>query len=106
MCRLEHDGGRLSRVERLLPTRRAEAPAVAGYESGKAVRGHRCAQVVALGAGELEEFGGHHDANTVHSGIVAAALAATVAVETRERVEAAQFELATENVPGHPEMVP
>ena len=52
-------------------------------------------------AGELEELGGHDHAHGMHAVVVAAALAAAVAVEAGERIEAARLELAAEDVLGH-----
>src|SRR5207244_13482456 len=71
------------------------------HQPREPVRGHRCAQVVALCARELEELGRHHCAHAVHAHVVAAALTATVAVEAGERFEAAGNQVAAEHVPGH-----
>jgi len=46
MCALEHDFWGDARIKSLLPAERAQAPAVAGFQTCKAVLGHGGAQVV------------------------------------------------------------
>ena len=83
---------RLAGRERLLPTRRAQAPLVAGFQSCESVLRHRGGEVVARRLGESEKVVGHDRAHRVHPAVVAAGFAATVAVPAGERVAAARFE--------------
>src|SRR5262245_60817988 len=85
MGRLEHDLRGGTGVQRLLPARGAQAPAVAGLEAGEAVLRQRRREVVALRLGEVEELGGHDDANRVKAGILAAGIAAGIAIEAGQR---------------------
>ena len=47
--------GRATRLERLLPARRTQAPAVAGPQARKAELGHRRRKIIAAGFGKLEK---------------------------------------------------
>src|SRR5271169_2384953 len=55
--------GRLARLERFLPARRTQAPAVAGPEAGKAEFWHRCRQIIAAGFRKLEKLSSHDRAD-------------------------------------------
>jgi hypothetical protein len=95
------DRGCRARLEGFLPAGRAEAPTVTRDEPRKSMCGHGRAEVVAVRPGELEEFVGHDCAHGVDAVVISAGVAAAVTVEARERVEAARFEVPTEDVPGH-----
>src|ERR1700675_179258 len=79
---VENDAWRAAGLERFAPSRRTQAPAVAGLQSGKTEIGYRRAQVVAARKGEFQELPGHQRANRMHAVIVASGIAATVAIET------------------------
>jgi hypothetical protein len=83
MGRLEEHLGRLARLMRLEPARRAEAPAVAVLEAGEAVFGAWRGKIVAAGARELEELGRHQRTDRVRPYIVGVGLAAAATVPTR-----------------------
>src|SRR5690242_7605897 len=98
MSRLENDLRGGAGVERLLPARRAQAPAVARLEAGEAVLWHRRGEIVAGGLREGEELGGHDDANRVQAVILAAGVAAGVAIEAGQRLGGAGPQRAAQHV--------
>src|SRR5262245_15301194 len=98
MRRREHDGRRLPCLERLLPARGADAPAIAGHETGEAEPLTRRREIVADRLREGEEPLGHHGADSVHAEIAGARPARAVAIEACQRVERARVELAAEDV--------
>lgn len=72
---------------------------VARLQAGEArLRG---GQVVAGVAAELQELGRHPGADDVRTEVVRSGVAAPVAVEAGEGIEAARFELLAEDVLGH-----
>lgn len=101
MGRLQDDLWRNAGLERLGPTRRAQAPPVAGAEPGKPELGPRGSEVVADRRAELEELGGDEHTHGVHPHVLGARVAAAVAVEAGERIHRAGLELAAENVLRH-----
>src|SRR5579883_544407 len=94
----QHHPWRPSRFERFLPAGRAQAPAIAGLEAGKAIGGHGGRQVVAAGFREGEELSGHHRTDRVAADVLAGRVAAPVAEESRERFERARLERLAEDV--------
>ena len=82
----EHDPRRLARLERLLPARRAETPAITGAKSGKAEGRQWRRQVIAGGSAEFEEFVRHHRAHGMRARILGSGVAATVTEKTRKRL--------------------
>src|SRR6478609_6187279 len=77
----EHDGCGDARTVGLEPARGANAPAVAGLETGEAPLGTRRREVVAGKLAEVEELLGHHGAHRVASEVLRPGRAAAVAVE-------------------------
>lgn len=73
------------RLERLAPTRRAQAPAVAGLKSRKAEVGLWRGEIVAPRFGEFEEVGGDLDAYRMQPKIFRPRMAAAGTVKTRQR---------------------
>jgi hypothetical protein len=96
--RCEHDGRRDTRLERLPPRRRADAPAIAGLEPREAEFGSRGDEVVALGAGELEKCPRDARADDVQSEVFRAGVAAAVAVEAGQWLRRAGLEAAPEDI--------
>ena len=68
--------------ESFLPTRRTEAPTVAGLEAGKAEFRHRGLKIVAARLGKLEKRRGHDGADRVAADVLSPGIAAAVAKET------------------------
>jgi hypothetical protein len=89
-----------TRGARLAPARRAEAPAVAGFQSRKTEIRHRRRQVVAACLAELEEFGGHHRADGMHADVLGRGVAAAVAEKSGQRPLAAGLQLLAQHVAG------
>src|SRR5260370_9750252 len=75
----------LAGVERLLPARRAQAPAVARLQPREAGLRHRRRQIVAGGAREREKIGVDPGAHGVHAEIVRAGLTAAGALKPGQR---------------------
>src|SRR5215472_1377871 len=98
MCRGQPDLRRLACIKRLLPTRRAKAPTIAGLEPGKAEGRHRRREVVAGGLGKGEEFGIHAHADRVHAKILGSRLTAAGSVKAGHWPGAAFVERLAENI--------
>src|SRR5579883_29714 len=96
--RLEHDLRRRAGIERLLPARGAEAPAVAGLQPGEAVLREGCAEVVAGLLRERQELRRHDAANRVQAKVLLAGVAAAVAIEPGDRVDRAGSERPAQDV--------
>lgn len=80
----------LEAIERLLPSRRAQAPFAA---IGQAY----CAQIVALGGGIFQEFLGHHSGHRVIAVILWAYTAVPISVEARDWLFGEEGERLFEN---------
>src|SRR4029077_379419 len=73
----------------LLPARRAQAPAITGFQAREAGGRNRCRQIVAGGFREGQEVGVDMGADGVDAEILRPGLAAAGAVEPGQRVRAA-----------------
>ena len=89
---------RLAGVERLLPARRAQAPAIAGLQPGKAGGRKRGRQIVAGRFRERQELGIDPGADRMHAEILGAGLAAAGAIKPGQRLGAAFGERLAEDV--------
>ena len=88
------------------PVGRRHAPAVSGHKARKAILGYRGGQIIADAALVLEEFSGHHCAYGVAAQVFRSAGAASVSVETGERVGATWLKFAAEHISiGHPSSI-
>lgn len=96
--RLQDHFRRHARLECLLPTRRAQAPLIAGLQAWKAVLGDRRREVVPARLRKRQE--GARDATThgVRTVIVGTGATASVAKETRHRVFGTKLESPSEHV--------
>src|SRR5579871_388270 len=94
----QHDTRGLSRVKRLLPARRAQAPAIAFLQSGKAECGHRRRKIVAARLREGEKRFCHDDADRVAANIFRTRVAAAVAKKSGERRCRAWVERSPEHI--------
>lgn len=97
----EDDGGRQTGVVGFDPAAEAEAPVVAGSESGELPLRARSAEVVAAAAGEFEKFVGHDRAECVLPLILGMIDAVAVTGEAGHGVPAAGNERTAEDVGGH-----
>ena len=84
----------------LFPARCTDAPVVPWFQARELKRGHRCAQVIALGLAVTEKLLGHHAADAVLAEIRWIGLAETIAIPTRHRFTTATLQWVAKNVPG------
>ena len=84
--------GRLARLERFLPARRTQAPAIAGPQAGKAEFWQRRRQIIAAGFGKLEELSRHDRADGMTTDVFSTRIAASVSEEPRQGLHRAIFE--------------
>ena len=80
---------RTSCLERLLPSKHAKAPLIAGLQPWKLVPGDGRAQVIAFGLGESQKFLGHDGADRVRAGVHHASVAAAISEKTGHGIFAA-----------------
>ena len=92
--------GRLARLERFLPARRTQAPAIAEPQAGKAEFWHRRRKVIAAGFGKLEELSSHDRADGMTTDVFSTRIAASVSEEPRQGLHRAVFESVAKNIPG------
>jgi hypothetical protein len=100
MGRAQHHARRLAGLECFLPARRAQAPAVAGLEAGKAIFRHRGREIVAARFGEFEKLRRRDDTDGVTADVVDPGVAAAVPVETGQRRQRAGLDRLAEHVAG------
>jgi hypothetical protein len=87
----KHDRAASSGLLNLEPASGAEAPAVAGFEAGKAELRHRGREIVAELTGDAEEFLSNNAADGVDPEVVRSRLTAAGAVETSHRLAPADL---------------
>src|SRR5579864_4116119 len=98
MRRAQDDARRALGFERLLPARRAEAPAIARDEAGKAISRHRRREIVADRFREGQEFCGRDDADRVAADIIRTGIATAIAIKPGHRMKRAILQHAAEHV--------
>lgn len=98
MRSLQDHAWRYTGIMGLLPSRRAEAPAIARSEPCKPRRGMRRHQVVSPAAAVLEKFSGDPGADDVGTDILQSGAAATVPVESGHWVFATRQQRLAEDV--------
>ena len=91
MCRLEIDRWRDIVLERVFPTRHANAPAIAGLESGESPFRMRCDQVVAIEHREIQKLAGRLHADRVLPDIFSTGATVAVTIKSGHRIAAAGF---------------
>ena len=96
--RFEDDGAGCSGLLTLQPAVSTDAPAVAGFETGKAILRHGGGEVVAESLGGGEEWGVDDAADGVDTEVVRAGIAAAVAVKAGHGIAAAGVEGLAEYV--------
>lgn len=89
---------RVGGFEGFLPALGAQAPAIAGFESGEADFRNRRRQIVAARFGESEKGVGHHHANRMAANILTAGVAAAVPVKARHWLDRTGLKGVAENV--------
>lgn len=87
--------------EGLRPTLDAEAPGIAGFETGEIVFGPWGREVIAARATEGQEFCGDDSADSVQAGVFGSGPAVAVAIEAGERGGATALQGGAEDVGWH-----
>src|SRR5258708_21693364 len=100
MCSAQDHARRTPGLQRFLPARCAQTPAITGLQSRKAEFRHRRREIIAAGLRELEKTQGHDNAHGVAADVLAAGVAAAVPKESRHRAQGADFESIAEHVLG------
>jgi hypothetical protein len=88
----QDDARRMVRFQRLLPALRAEAPAVAGLQPGKADFRNRRRQIIAARFGKYKKGIGHDRADCMIADVIPASVATAVPIKTRHWFDRAQFQ--------------
>lgn len=88
-------------LERVLPTRDANAPLVTWFESGKTPFWNRCHQIVSVQHGEIKKISGDLDADRVLPDIFRTGPAVAVAIKSGHRIATAALEFGPENIRRH-----
>ena len=88
----QHHTWRSARIQRLLPTRRTQAPTVARPQPGKAEFRHWGRKIVSTRFGEFEERRGHDGADGVATRVLLPGVAAAVAVKASDRLDRTDFQ--------------
>jgi len=101
MGRLEDNPRGGTDIERFFPSGSTQAPAVARFEPGKPRGRLRRAEVIALFFRESEKLSGHQGAHAVDADVLCARVAAAVTIETGQRVKAARFKFAPQDILRH-----
>ena len=91
---------RLPCLQRFLPPRCAQTPAITGLQSRKAEFRDRRREVIAAGLRKLEKSHGHDGAHGVAAGVLPAGVAAAIAKESRHRAQGADFQSIAQHVLG------
>jgi hypothetical protein len=89
VCRFQDDFRRHVGVKGFLPSCRAQAPSIAGFQTGESEHRIGSAQVVSSASTELQKFGRDFHTHRVQSGVVGARVAASVSVKAGHRIGAA-----------------
>src|ERR1700722_16619455 len=98
MCSAQDHARRKPRLQRFLPPRCAQTPAITGLQSRKAEFRDRRREIIAAGLRILKKSRGHYRAHGVAADVIAAGVAAALAKKTRHRAQGADFESVAEHV--------
>jgi hypothetical protein len=97
MCSSQDHARRTPSLQRLLPPRCAQTPAITGLQSRKAELGNLRREIIAAGLRILKKSRGHEGAHGVAADVLAVGIAASVAKKTRHRAQGADFESITQS---------
>src|SRR5208337_158155 len=100
MCRAQDHARRTPRLQRFLPPRCAQTPAITGLQSRKAEFRDRRREIIAAGLRILKKSRGHDGAHVVAADVLAAGVAASVAKKARHRAQGTDFESIAQHVLG------
>ena len=107
--KLKHGGMRRFKIDRRraatlksdFPTRDADTPAVAGFQSRKTPLGHGRHEIVPIEHREIEKLFRHLHANRVQADVLRPRAAVSVAIKSGHRIAATAAQLGAENVGWH-----
>ena len=85
----------------IFPSRHANAPLVAGFQSRKTPFWVRCYQIVAIEHRKIEKFARRLNTNGVQAHIFRTGSTIAVPVKAGDRIAAAAFQLGPENIGRH-----
>jgi len=88
-------------VERVFPTRDANAPFVAGFEPGKAPFRMRRDEIVPVEYGKIEKFARHLYADRMQAEVFRAGATKSVAKKSGHRIATTTFHFRSEDIRGH-----
>jgi len=91
---------RIPRLQRFLPPRCAQTPAITRLQPRKAEFRDGRGEIIAAGLRIRKKFPGHDGAHGVAADVLAAGVAAAVAKKTRHRAQGADFKSIAEHVLG------
>jgi 2'-5' RNA ligase len=106
MRRFEIDRCRPATIERCFPTRHADAPAVARFQSWETPLGHRSDEIVAVEHREIEKFLGDFDADGMQTDVFRSGAAIPIAIKSSHRIATTAAQFGTKNVGWHGDMLP
>src|SRR5215211_5941499 len=85
-------------LQRRLPSGHTNTPAIAWFQTRKAILGSRCDQVVAIEHGEVEEVPINEHANRVQSHVLRSGAAISVPVKASNGIATAATQFCSEHV--------
>ena len=94
----QNHAGRLACFQGFLPTRRAKAPPITGFQTGKSKFLLRSGKVVTARFGIFEEFRCHHGTDRMTAQILFSRIAAAVAIKPCRRFDRAQIQCFPKDV--------
>src|SRR5271155_1827804 len=92
MCSAQDHARRTPRLQRFLPSRCAQTPAITGLKSWKAEFRDWRREIIAAGLRILKKSRGHDGTHGVAADVLAAGVATAVAKETDNQAQGADFE--------------
>ena len=101
MRRFKIDGRGAAPLESGFPTRDADTPAVARFQSRKTPVGHRCDKIVPVEDREIEKLLCHFHANGMQADVLRPGAAISIAIKSGHRITATATQLSPENICGH-----
>src|SRR5437870_13847848 len=101
MCRLEIDRWRDIVLERVLPARDANTPAIARFQAGETPLRMWCDQIISIEHRKIQKFARCPHADRVQTDIFRTGAAKSVAIKPSHRIATTRAELGAKNVSRH-----
>lgn len=105
MRRFKIDGRGAAALQSGFPTRDADTPAVAGFQSGKTPLGHGRHEIVPVKHREIEKLLCHFHANRMQTDVLRACAAVSIAIKSGHRLAATAAQLSPQHVRWHARMI-